>query len=255
MKNLAKCLTLAALVAAALMIPLGAQAHDLWVTTPGADPGQNLIIELGYGHAFPQGEPLDAKLIVVPRVVSPAGVIQSKPVAEMKYESLKPLAKGSYVVTAGREAQWYTKSPEGSVNKPKDQVQGALRCVRTVKYGKAIVNVGGALDDVSKPVGTALEIVPLANPGSIAAGGELPVQVLLNGKPLAKTEVMATFAGFTPEGRSMAFYAKTDKKGMVKVKLWHSGLWLVRAYHKEPYKDPAKCDTFGQTAVLTFRIK
>lgn len=255
MKNLAKCLALAALVAAALMIPLGVQAHDLWITAPVVAPGQDLSILVGYGHAFPQSEPLEAKLIVTPQIIAGSGVIQSKQVGDMKFQSVKPLAKGSYVVTAGRKAQWYTKSPEGSVNKPKDQVKGALRCVRTVKYGKAIVNVGGALDDVSQPVGTALEIVPLANPGTIVAGGELPVLVLLNGKPLARAEVMATYAGFTPEGKAMAFYVKTDKQGQAKVKLWHPGLWLVRTYHKEPYKDPAKCDTFGQTAVLTFEIK
>lgn len=255
MKNLAKCLTLATLLAAAVVIPLSAQAHDLWITTPGATPGQNMIILVGYGHAFPQSGTLEAEAIVPPSIAGPGGVIQSKPMAAMKYESIKPLAKGSYVVSAGRKAQWYSKTPEGYVNKPKDQVPGALRCVRTVKYGKAIVNVGGALGDVSKPVGTPLEIVPLANPGTVAVGGELPVQVLMNGKPLAKAEVMATFAGFTPEGKAMAFYAKADKEGMVKVKLWHPGLWLVRAYHKEPFKDQAKCDNFGQTAVLTFVIK
>ena len=255
MKKTVKGLTLAALLAAALMIPLGAQAHDMWVTTPEAVPGQDLVIELGYGHAFPQGEPLEAKLIVPPRIIAPSGVIECKQAGDMKYKSLKPLAKGSYLVTAGRKAQWYTKSPEGSVNKPMDQVPGATRCIRTVKYAKAVVNLGGALGDVSKPVGTALEIVPLANPGSIAVGGELPVQVLLNGKPLSRAEVMATFAGFTPEGKAMAFYCKTNKEGQAKVKLWHSGLWLARTYHKEPYKDPAKCGTFGQTAVLSFSIK
>lgn len=255
MTTIAKRSILTALLVAALMIPLGAQAHDLWVITPDAAPGQKLNMVLGYGHNFPQGEPLEAKLIVVPQIISDSGVIESKQVGDMKYQSLGPLAKGTYLITAGRKAQWYTKSPEGSMNKPMDEVPGAIRCVRTVKYAKAVVNLGGALGEVSKPVGTALEIVPLANPGSIVAGQELPVKVLLNGKPLARAEVMATFAGFTPDGRAMAFYAKTDKNGLVKVKLWHPGLWLVRTYHKEPYKDPAKCDTFGQTAVLTFEIK
>ncbi len=255
MRTIAKRLTLAALMTVATAIPLSAQAHDLWITTPAIAPGQNLSMVVGYGHAFPQSEVLEPAVIVQPQIFGHGAVIQTKAKAAMQYQSLKPLAKGSYVVTAGRKAQWYTKSPEGSVNKPKDQVKGALKCIRTEKFAKAVVNVGGALDDVSKPVGAPLEIVPLANPGGVQVGGELPVRVLLNGKPLAGAEVMATFAGFTPEGKAMAFYVKADKQGLAKVKLWHSGLWLVRTYHKEAYKDPAKCDTFGQTAVLSFELK
>lgn len=255
MQTIARMLTLAALLAAAAVIPLSAQAHDLWVTTPAIAPGQTLTMVLGYGHAFPESGTLDAKLIAQPQIFAQGAVIQTKPVGEMKYEGVKPLAKGSYVVSAGRKAQWYTKSPEGSVNKPKNEVKGALKCVRTEKFAKAIVNVGGALDDVGKPVGSALEIVPLVNPGTVAVGGDLPVKVLLNGKPLRRAEVMATFAGFTADGKAMAFYVKADKEGVAKVKLWHPGLWLVRTYHKEAYKDQAKCDTFGQTAVLSFELK
>ena len=73
-----------------------------------------------------------------------------------------------------------------------------------------------------------------------------PVQVLLNGKPMPKAEVMATFAGFTKDGKAMAFYQRTDKDGKVNVKLWHDGLWLVRTSQKEPFKDQSKCDKFAQ---------
>lgn len=246
---------LAALLMAASLTPQAAQAHDMWITAPACSPGTNLVMDIGYGHAFPNGEPLEMELIDQPRIIGSASVIKTKPAGEMKFVSVSNLPKGTYIVAGGRIPMWYTKSPEGTIHKPKNEVPNAISCGRYVKFAKAIVNVDGAAGDVSKPVGTALEIVPLANPATLKAGDELPVQVLLNGKPMAKAEVMATFAGFSKDGKAMAFYQKTDKDGKVNVKLWHDGLWLVRTFQKEPFKDQSKCDTFAQTAVLTFELK
>ncbi len=255
MKTNLRILALAALFTAALFAPQAAQAHDMWITAPTCAPGQNLIMDIGYGHEFPNGEPLEMDLIDQPRIIGPASVIKTKPAGEMKFVSVENLPKGTYVIAGGRVPMWYTKSPEGTVNKPKNEVPDATTCGRYVKFAKAIVNVGGAAGDVSKPVGAALEIVPLVNPANLKAGDELPVQVLLDGKPMAKAEVTATFAGFTKDGKAMAFYQRTDKDGKVNVKLWHDGLWLVRTFQKEPFKDLSKCDTFAQTAVLTFELK
>ncbi len=243
------------LLALGLCLHAGAAgAHDLWLSCPQAKAGQKLVIEMGYGHKFPQSEPLDPKLVDELYVIGPQGKISTSPLAGMKYQSARPLAQGSYLVVGSSKPQWYSLSPDGWVNKPKNQVPEAIRCVRAVKYAKTLVNLGGKPGQVSKPVGQPLEIVPLADPAALKAGDELPVQVLLNGKPLAKAEVMATFAGFSREG-AMAFYAKTDDKGLVKVKLWHPGRWLVRTGHKTPFKDPARCDTFSQGAALTFELK
>jgi uncharacterized GH25 family protein len=85
-------------------------------------------------------------------------------------------------------------------------------------------------------------------------GGELPIKVLLAGKPLAKEAVYATFAGFSKD-HAMAYYNKTNKDGVVKVKVWHAGLWVVKVSHKTPYKDPAKCDVVSKGSALTFEIK
>lgn len=231
-----------------------AMAHDLWLTCPSSQAGQKLTVEIGYGHGFPKGEPIDAKLLVTPFVVGANSEIKTELKGECKYETVKPLPAGSYVVASGRIEQWYTKSPAGSVNKPKNEVPEATRCVRSVKYAKALVNLGGKTDPVRQVVGQDLEIVPLVNPGALKAGADLPVKVLLAGKPLAKAEVTATFAGFSKEG-AMAFYAKTNAEGLVNIKLWSAGLWLVKVSHKSPFADPAKCDEWSKTAVLTFELK
>ncbi|MFZ5584608.1 MAG: DUF4198 domain-containing protein [Thermodesulfobacteriota bacterium] len=232
-----------------------ALAHDLWITVDNPQAGQPAHIVVGYGHAFPADEGADKDKLAPAYLIGPAGRVEAQPGAKLDFVTKTPLAEGSYVAVSGRAAQWYTKSPEGYQDKPKNQVPGAVTCIRSAKYAKAILNVGKAAGDVSQPVGQTLEITPLANPAGIKAGGGLPVQVLFEGKPLAGCQVFATFAGFSDQANTFAFAAKTDKEGKAVVKVWHPGLWLVLAKHEAPFADPAECDKFSHSAALTFNLK
>jgi uncharacterized GH25 family protein len=245
--SIALCLTLCLAAGAAW-------AHDLWIACPKAKAGQKLTMEIIYGHSFPTDELLAPGEVAELYVMGPKGKIVAAPGADKKFSTKQSLAAGSYIAVSGNKAKFWTKAPSGYVHKTKDQVPEAIKCIRSVKYAKAIVNLGGKAADVSKPLGQDLEIVPLSNPATVKPGGELPIKVLLAGKPLAKAEVTATFAGFSKD-RAMAFYNKTNKDGMVKVKLWHPGFWLVRVNQQTHYQDPAKCDTMSKTATLTFEIK
>jgi uncharacterized GH25 family protein len=231
-----------------------AWAHALWLTCPKAKAGDKLTMEFVLGHSFPVDQLAEPDAMAEAYVVGPNGKIKAAPGSDKKFVTAKPLAAGSYVAAGATKAKFFTKSPAGYVPKTKDQVPEAIKCFRSYKFAKAIVNLGGKAGDVSKPVGQDLEIVPLANPAGVKVGGELPVKVLLAGKPLAKEAVYATFAGFS-KGHAMAFYDKTNKDGVVKVKVWHSGLWMVKVGFKKPYKDPAKCDVVSKGSVLTFEIK
>lgn len=245
--SIALCLTLC-------LVARAAWAHDLWITCPKAKAGQKLAMEIIYGHSFPNDELIAPEEVAEVYLMGPKGKIKAAPGADKKFVSAQPLAAGSYIAVSGNKAKFWTKAPSGYVHKTKDQVPEAIKCIRSVKYGKAIVNLGGKATTVSKPLGQDLEIVPLKNPANLKMGEDLPVKVLLAGKPLPKAEVTATFAGFSKD-RAMAFYNKTNKDGMVKVKLWHPGFWMVRINQQTPYKDPVKCDTMSKTATLTFEIK
>jgi DNA polymerase elongation subunit (family B) len=85
--------------------------------------------------------------------------------------------------------------------------------------------------------------------------GELPIQVLFEGKPLGDCQIFATFAGFSKESNVFAFAARTDKDGKTTVKAWHPGRWLVLAKHETPFSNPAECDKFYHSAALTFDLK
>jgi uncharacterized GH25 family protein len=247
--------TLAIVFCLGLCLLAGAAwAHDLWLMCPKAKAGEKLTVEIGYGHNFPKDEQIDSATLTEIYVMGTKGKIKTAPGADKKNRTGKPLAAGSYVVAGGTKARFFTKSPAGYVNKPKNEVSDAIKCFRSVKYAKALVNLGPKADQASQPLGQDLEIVPLVNPATLKAGSDLPVKVLMAGKPLAKAEVTATFAGFSKD-RAMAFYAKTNSDGVVKVKLWHPGLWLVRVAHKTPYENLAKCDVLSKTTTLTFEIK
>lgn len=249
---------LASAVIAALALTLSAGlalAHDLWIVADNPAVGQPLRIVTGYGHAFPADEGADKDLLAPAEVFGPQGKIAAQPGQGLYFVTDKPLAKGSYVAASGLKARWWTKTPEGYKHAPKNEVAEAVRCVRSVKYAKSIVNLGGAAGDVSQPVGQTLEVVPLANPAALKMGQELPVQILFEGKPLAGADVLATFAGFSQHKNSYAFFARADKDGMAYIKLWHPGLWVVAAKHKVPFKDQAKCDNYSHSATLTFEVK
>lgn len=251
-----KLLSLLALLAAALLAACpAALAHDMWLTVDKPEVNKPLHVLAGYGHAFPQSEGTEKERLTPVTVVGPQGKLETKAGDKLDFLTTSPLGKGSYLVAGGRAPQWYTKTPEGAKDAPKNQVPGALGCLRSAKYAKAVVNLGGAADDLGKPLGQVLEIVPLANPATIKAGGELPVQVLFEGKPLANAEVKATFAGFTKEGKAFAFAVHADKEGKAMVKVWHPGLWLVVAKHEVAFKDAAQCDKDMHAATLTFEMK
>lgn len=238
-----------------ILLAVPALAHDMWITVDKPQLNQPAHILVGYGHAFPDNEGTEADKLMPAYLVGPKGRVECKAGDKLDFVSLAPLTEGSYLAVSGRQAQWYTKSPEGSQDKPKNQVPGATQCIRSVKYAKAIINLGQTPGDVSQPVGQNLEIVPLANPGAIKAGGELPIQVLFEGKPLGDCQIFATFAGFSKESNVFAFAARTDKAGKATVKAWHPGQWLVLAKHETPFSNPAECDKFYHSAALTFDLK
>lgn len=244
------------LVAMSLALSAGATlAHDMWITVDNPEVNKPLHIMAGYGHAFPHSEGTEKERLTSAYVLGAQGRVETKPGEQLDFTTVSPLAKGSYLTISGRSPQWYSKTPEGYKDASKNQTPGSLSCLRSAKYAKAVVNLGGAAADLSKPVGQTLEILPLANPAAIKPGGELPVQVLFRGQPLANADVRATFAGLTKEGKSFAFAAHADKEGKVMVKAWHPGLWLVVAKHETPFADPAECDKDMHAATLTFELK
>ena len=141
----------------------------------------------------------------------------------------------------------------------------ASTCQQAQMFGKALVVAGDDAVDVaavSKPVGQALEIVPLADPTQIKLDAVFPLQVYYDGKPLAGATVTATADTFmekdleaTHDDREpLAFSGKTDKEGKVGMIPLIEGLWKVKVSYKTPFEDKATCMEHSLTSTLIIPI-
>lgn len=112
----------------------------------------------------------------------------------------------------------------------KDNEKPEERMTRSETFSKAYVNLTDKSNFWAQPVGTRLEIVPLANPGALKTGDTLAVKILFEGSPVAG-RVQATFDGKGAEGHGFAVRTESGADGVARIALTHPGRWLIRARH------------------------
>lgn len=250
------------IVAAMLMCPVvAAEAHDFWINAKAPEGGV-LKAEAGYGHHYPEPEPISEEelpLFDPLKLITPEGTTEmqlpSKALSDdFKYEVKAELKKGSYLVVGAIQPACWSNGEGGWKMQDRTQRPDASYVGEYVVFAKAMLNVEGSDEAslVTKPVGQRFEIVPQANPATVKAGDKLPLRVLLDGKPLKTAEVKATFAGFSDKGYK-AFYGRTDTDGMIDFMPLKGGYWIVVAQHKIP-QDKTRCDETTLVASLTFDI-
>ena len=78
--------------------------------------------------------------------------------------------------------------------------------------------------------GFTLELVAERNPYAIRAGGDLPVRLTYENRPLAGALVVA----MNRTKPSEKLTARTDSDGRVHLRLRPGGMWLIKAVHMIP---------------------
>ncbi|MDR3154896.1 MAG: DUF4198 domain-containing protein [Deltaproteobacteria bacterium] len=241
----------AAAAALAASAAAAALAHSLWLETPEASPPADapLKINIGFNEGFEVTDVLDEAVpnIEAPIVALEGGEAKTRLAGGRNYEYVteEPVKAGSYVAYAE-----YKPFVMGHGEGPKNKY---------FMTGKHVINAGGASGDFpSRPLGKArLEIVPLANPSGLKAGGSLPVQVLFEGKPLHKATVLGDFRGFNPAGSwglAKAFYCQTDKDGKADFLPVKGGLWILKVRHAVAGSDDPEAAETVHLANLTFFV-
>ena len=188
---------LAALVAVASL----AQAHELWVNAPAKIAADTVLkADLAYGHDYPAAEPIEADRLHIFKPLQLIGMDgkaqdMNQQGENYQYVSKEKLGKGAYWVSAIYQPTFWSKNDSGWKQQNLKDMPDASTCQQAQMFGKALVVAGDDAVDVaavSKPVGQALEIVPLADPTQIKLDAVFPLQVYYDGKPLAGATVTAT---------------------------------------------------------------
>lgn len=255
-------LLLPALIFLSIFIGQTACAHDLWITMDAdqlnnGGPGAAAVFS---SHHFPAPAadymaPERADKIFF---ITPGGrQVTARQTKDGTFEPQTSLKEnGTYVAVAVPVNGFATKTPEGyQRGKSKKDVTSAIQCRFSQKFAKSVFTKGkGGGNAFSKPLGHAMEIIPMKDPASLKTGDILPIKVLLEGKP-ARTYIYGTYAGFSETANTFAYATRTDKEGIAKIKMIHDGDWLLIAKQEEGYPDAAECDLKSWAASLTFAIQ
>ena len=124
---------------------------------------------------------------------------------------------------------------------------------RYAKHVKAILQVGKKqTDDYKTILGYPVELVPQQNPYKLKKGDTMEVLCLKDGKPLADQVVLA---GREEKGKlTLAPELRSDKKGIIELKLDGSGKWYVKFINIVKLDDP-KLNYESKWTTLTFEIR
>lgn len=117
------------------------------------------------------------------------------------------------------------------------------------RRAKTLIMVGeSATDNVTRPIGQTLEIVPNVNPYDLDKGEPLGVQVLWRGEPLAGASVNAAALGGTGKPSTI----RTDQTGMASVPVAQGSATLLSVVWGVPAPNDARAEYFTIFASLTF---
>lgn len=124
---------------------------------------------------------------------------------------------------------------------------------RYSKHVRAVFQVGDQFsDDYKKWLNYPVEIIPQQNPYSLKVGQTISVLCLLEGKPIVNQFVMAGWE--SRDGKLHALEARTDAKGIARIKLGGAGKWYIKFIHMTPISEP-NLNYESKWASLTFEIR
>jgi hypothetical protein len=255
----------------ALAVPL--VAHDLYLMPKPfrLQPGQSATIAFHNGDDFPipdrppklenvldalvltaQGRtPLanlrvEGKILLAEATLKEPGSAYAIARTRPNFIEIQPLKFEEYLKHEGLTSvlAWRTKHAESA--KPGRE--------RYSKYVKSLLHAGQPSDFYRQPVGFPIEIVPDQNPAAVHPGGQLPIRVLLHGKPAADLQIEV--AWLNAEGKfGRAVAGRTAKDGTLKISITTAGTWKLHTVSMQRCTEPAVADWESLWSSLTFAIQ
>ncbi|RYG38795.1 DUF4198 domain-containing protein [bacterium] len=219
-----------------LALPLSAGAHDIWIeSTPRVrvGGGVNLALMLGNHGNRHRDFKLASRVSDADRKLVVYGPIGTK------YDlSSSLLTEGMEPGEGFWTGRFQPESPGLYMAASRFDKVMSYAPVRDIKSAKTFFEVLPAADQASipldgyrKPLGHALEIVPLNTPTMPYGLGAFTVQVLYKGKPLPRTKVSFIPRGVKLQGELDARFERlTDSLGKATIRLTDPNTYLVAAH-------------------------
>ena len=266
--NLVKSKTVFPILCVASLAPL--MAHDLYIMPDRfrLSPGQELIIELHNGDAFPDSEgPPAMERLHGTRILSQHGAIELKDFHE-EHKALVTHAltrgSGSLIVTASLSPNSRKYDARKFLAYLDDEGLGMVAKYREAhgeqdqpvtelysKYAKGLMVNGEASTFSTRPVGLKIEIVPAVDPATLNPGASMPVQVLFEGKPMAGLTIETAWTNGAPAKASVVGH--TDNNGRLSIPL-QKGKCRITTGYSQRYRDQAVANWETFFATLTFEV-
>ena len=243
-------------------------AHDFWLqpTEYWISPDALTSITLQVGHGpFRQRSPIPARRITRFEVIAPKGAVVDLherlrlggATEDGDFQLRNP---GTYVLVLQTDDRAQTHLPSIRFNDylkveglaPALEQRARLHRMdadgseRYSRCAKSIVQVGssgeGSQDQLSKPVGLPLEIVPEASPYAVPRSATLPVRVIYAGRPLAGALVKLT--NLKNDASPFEVHL-TDHEGRATFPMPSSGTWLLNVIWTKalPHSDETDFET------------
>ncbi len=232
-------------------------AHDTWVEVSSAEvrTGQVVYVDLKLGnHGNDHRDfKLASKITLEPctlAVIDSEGTLHDlkTKVVDTGFAPKEGYWSARFVPKRqGLHVAWHTL----------DTLHGTIRAIKSSKSYFVVGNGKSpeASNGFEKPLGGAIEIVPLTHPALLAAGQPIRIQVLFKGQPLKDARVT-----FVPRGQILAkgfdekFERKTDSQGQAEFTPEEANCLLAVVHHMAPEEKGEKFDRTAYSATITFNV-
>lgn len=211
-------------------------AHELWLT----DKDNAQILHYGHFTDAHQG---------AQSIDYPINYVKQTLCVDQNNQSLSPILSQQTPLQIKAECAltyvllssgFWTKTLEGSMNLPKNQINNPLKSWQSFESIKRVKIWNEAF---LKPMTQTLELLPLQNPLSLNLNDKVSLKLVNNGQPVKNAIVL--YNG-QPRGQ-------TDEEGKINIRLKEKGLQLIQATYRQP-SDGIQSDEIVHTTHFLFEI-
>jgi uncharacterized GH25 family protein len=218
----------------ALVAPALAAAHDLWVERTA----EGFLVR--YGHRGAEALAIDAARVKAIRCLDAGGAQRDLLQAARFAPAEVRIAVPCVAISVFHDAGYWSLTPDGEVNRPRNQAEGVVRSWASRQYAKWV--------DATSPragavLGDELELVPVTDLSRAHAGDKITLRVLSADRPVAGAVVAIDHR---PIG-------DTDSKGEIRLRVRTAGTASISASIRRPRATP-EADAEVLEASLTFEV-